>query len=478
MDINIRSVIYINGIIVCCLSAIMLIPIFFDLIFAMGNCVKIFLPSILVGIFLGGLMIFSCRTKRPPPFSGKDIFLLVVSMWLITSIVCAFPFYVYSGINLDFVSALFESVSGITTTGATIYQDVEILPKALNLWRFILHFIGGVGIVAIGVIILPIMKIGGMQLFTTENSDKSQKFLPRASQMIGFFVGVYIILITIFMVLLKICGMNLFDSVCHSISAISTGGFSTKNIGIDWFKSSRIQFVMSIGMFVGGITFLEIVKLFKNGLKAFMQNEQIRGYFILVASAIFFPIILQAVVAKSGISLGGVSSHVFVVISAITTTGLEFSNNYMPSELILILLAIIGGCSGSTSGGIKIFRIQILYSILKNHIKKIIKPFDVTMPKYQNKKIDNSLVISIASFIMTLFTVFCLSEIVIEVFSNNPIHDCSYSTLSCLFNLGCGSNFSGYQSLSKVVLIIDMIIGRLEFIPFIIVISRGFWKNL
>ena len=477
MGINFRSVIFINGIVVCGLALAMAVPMLFDLFWYSGKCVGIFAPSILASIFLGGLMVFSCRSTGKFAFTRQDTFLLVVTLWLGTSIICAFPFYVYSGVNLRFMSALFESVSGITTTGATIYPDVEILPRALNLWRFVLHFIGGVGIVAIGIIVLPVMRIGGMQLFLTENSDKSQRFFPRAAQTIRFFIGVYILLIGIFAICLKASGMELFDSVCHSISAISTGGFSTRNSGIEFFKSSQIELVMSMGMFIGGITFLEIVRCLKNGPKSFFSNQQTLGYFKLVSFMILIPVIVGVISRGDAVSFSGIANHIFQVVSAITTTGVDFSKSYLHSNIVLILLAVIGGCSGSTTGGIKIFRIQILYAILKNHIRKIIRPFDVSIPKYQAKRIDDNLITSVVSFIAVLVSIFVISVIILDFLSGGNSLESAYSTVSCLFNLGYGADFANLPPVSKFVLICDMIIGRLEIIPVVIVLNRIFWKR-
>lgn len=477
MGINSRSIIFINGVVICCIALAMTCPMIMDIIFYAEKCVKVFIPSILSSIFLGGLMIFSCRTHEKLSLTRRDTFLLVVSVWIITSIVCAFPFYIYKGTNIPFLSALFESVSGITTTGATIYQDVEILPRALNLWRFILHFIGGAGIVAIGIIILPIMRVGGMQLFLTENSDTSERFFPRASQTIKVFLGIYIALIGILAVCLKTSGLGIFDSVCHSISAISTGGFSTKNTGIEFFKSSQAELVMSIGMFVGGMAFLEIVRYFRGGTRSFLTNRQIIGYVRLVLIMVTIPIIITAIKNGESISFSGIVNHIFHTISAITTTGLDFSNSYVQSNMVLILLAIVGGCSGSTAGGIKIFRIQVIYAILKNHIRKTIKPFDVSIPKYQGKKIDKNLTASVISFIAILALVFTCSVVLIEIFTAKGGYEAVYATVSCLFNLGYGADFANFPPFAKFILICDMITGRLEIIPVFVILNRIFWKR-
>ncbi len=477
MDFNIKSTIFINGIVICCLAAAMTIPLLLDLILWQGNSANIFLSAIIACVFFGGLMIFSCYSREEISFSKIEIFFLVVSIWCVVSIVASFPFYAYSKIKLPFILALFESVSGITTTGCSVYQNVEVLPRALNLWRFILHFVGGVGIVAIGIFMLPIMRIGGMQLFLTENSDKTQKILPRASQVVGFFIGIYAIFIFIFSILLKLSGMPLFDSVCHAISAISTGGFSTRNSGIMAFQNPKIEIIISIAMFVGGLTFLEIVLSFKYGIKTFWNNAQIKTYIKLCVILTIMPILIALANNKIS-SMKDISSFIFQIISTITTSGLDYQSKYIHPQFAFILLAIIGGCSGSTTSGIKIFRIQILWSVLKNQINKILKPYDISIPKYQNKKIDESLLISIISFFFALAIVFIISVGIVEFTTSKEISECVCSVCSCLFNLGYDFNISEFDKVSQIVFLCDMIIGRLEFVPAIVVLSqiRNFFK--
>ncbi|MDR3224393.1 MAG: hypothetical protein LBT03_02335 [Holosporales bacterium] len=470
---NLKAVAVINGIAICGLAIAMTIPLLFDIVFASGECIRIFVPSILVCIFLGGLAIFSSFTKDVLAFSRNDSFLLVASLWIVISTACSIPFCIYADSKLSFMSAIFESVSGITTTGATIYPDVEILPEALNLWRIILHFIGGVGIVAIGIFVFPLMRIGGMQLFATENSDKSKKFLPRVSQMVGFFIGIYIAMICIFAILLKISGMNLFDSICYSISAISTGGFSTKNSGINWYKNGVIEFVISFAMFVGSFTFLEFARILKNRGKGFLSNQQSIGYLKVVIIMIVVPIIWNIITTNSEMTVKVIADHVFQVMSAISTTGYDCTKNYI-QPIVLISLALIGGCSGSTSGGIKIFRVQIIYALIKHHIQSIINPNNVIVPKYQNKKIENELIASVVSFIALLVIVFIVSSLVIGITSEKDVATCCYAVLSCLFNLGYDVHFTEFSNIPKFMLVLDMITGRLEVIPIIVVLSRRF----
>ena len=448
----------------------------YDFSVNLGRCFSIFAPAILASIFLGGLMILSCHTNEKLSLPKNDLFFLVVSMWICTAIVCAFPFYVYPGIKLKFMSALFEAVSGITTTGVTVYQDVEILPKALNLWRFILHFIGGVGIVAIGIVVLPIMRVGGMQLFQTENSDKSQKFFPRASQTIRFFIGLYLLLIGIFVLCFRFAGMSLFDAVCHGISVISTGGFSTRNAGLNFFSSDNIKIIASIGMLVGGFTFLEIAQCFQNGIKTFLLNKQTAGYLKLITLFVIFPIIFTTIIDNEHATFHEIVAHVFSTISAITTTGLDLTNNFMPSNLILIILAIIGGCSGSTTGGIKIFRIQILLIIFTNYIRKLLCPYDVSVPKYQKQRVSNELSSSVISYLVALVLIFLFSTLLLEMYLNIGIAETACVVSSCLFNWGIAISNVQLSALAKLILILDMFAGRLEVVPLFVIFFRCFKK--
>jgi trk system potassium uptake protein TrkH len=321
------------------------------------------------------------------------------------------------------------------------------------------------------------MRIGGMQLFLTENSDKSQKFLPKSSQIVGFFLGIYIAVIIIFAILLRSAGMGVFDSVCHSVAAISTGGFSTKNVGIDWFDNNQIKLIMSLAMFIGGMTFLEVVKCCKNRGRGFLKTRQTNGYFKIVICTTLVPIIMYTIFKNSTISTKEITDHIFQVISAITTTGYDYHQHCMVPQILLMILAIVGGCSGSTAGGIKIFRIQMIGSILKHHAYNLVKPHSINIPKYRGQKIDESLVISVTSLVVLSIIVFVVSVCALEMVSKIGIMNCSYYVFSCLFNLGCEIDFYSASNIVKFILMCDMITGRLEIIPVIVVLSRIFWKK-
>lgn len=472
----------------CGLGIALLIPMVYDLISNSGGCLRFFLPSVVICVFIGINIILSCRGESITSLSKSDTFFIVVCFWVVVSLFSAFPFYFYDGYPIDFISSLFEATSGITTTGASVYDDVERLPNAIVLWRFILHFIGGVGIVAIGIIALPTMRIGGMQLFSLENSDKSAKLLPRSSQIASFFLIVYVFFIGIFAALLNLAGMNGFDSICHSISAIATGGFSTKNNGIIFYESRTIELIIIFAMFIGGITFLEIVRLIKYGYKNFQINQQIKLYLKLTLFVPIVIIVCSFIGNEESISWNTAIDYFFEFISSFTTTGLTLSEDMVFSpffKIICIIISMFGACSGSTSGGIKLFRLQILLAIVKNNIVRLIKPMNISIHKYQGQKIDDNIIISVVSFFCLLIITFVLSVFFICLFSNLNCEESLSIVCSSLFNTGISLkffitdskiSFSDMNYITQSILILDMIIGRLEVIPIFIVISKTFWK--
>jgi trk system potassium uptake protein TrkH len=386
-------------------------------------------------------------------------------MWIITSISGAFPFYFYHGTELTFIQALFESTSGLTTTGVTIYQNVESLPPPIHLWRFILHFIGGIGVVAIGIITLPIMRVGGMQLFSMENSDRSSKIFPRTSHIAWAIACIYCATTIIFALILRMSGMTSFDAICHSVSAISTGGFSTKNAGIASFHCANIPLILALEMLIGGLSFVEIIRCFKYGPKAFLKNQQTSCYIKIILIAIILPIIIAFFTRQESISTDAIASHIFNTISSITTTGFNTSDKYITSSILFFLLALVGGCSGSTTGGLKIFRLQILYNILKH---QIIQQRDSTHHKalkYQGQVISETLIRSIVTYFTLSMILFVLSVILLHIFTKMNISNICHIVLSHMFNIGYTPEVTAIKWNARLVLITDMIAGRLEVIP-------------
>jgi trk system potassium uptake protein TrkH len=472
MRVNLRFISFINGVILCGLAISMSIPVCFDILFCNGQCFGVFIPSVLFCLFIGISTILACRdTSEQLKLTQNDSYLLVVSIWVIASVFSAFPFYFYHGTESTFIQALFESTSGLTTTGVTIYSDVESLPLPIHLWRFILHFMGGIGVVAIGIIALPMMRVGGMQLFTIENSDKSNKIFPRTSHVAWTFACIYFITTILFALILRTSGMAPFDALCHSISAISTGGFSTKNAGIAGFSYSGISFILAIEMLLGGLSFTEIIRCFKYGPRSFLKNQQTSCYIKIILISITCPIAIGFFTSHASLSIEAIAKHVFNTISSISTTGFNNHGQYINSNILFFLLALIGGCSGSTTGGIKVFRLQVLYSILKNQITQQHNTTQRMSMKYQGRIIDESLIMSVITYFVLLSALFLLSVVLLHVFTEMNISNICHIVLSHMFNIGYIPEVSSIKWVAKIVLITDMIAGRLEIMPIVMLIG-------
>ena len=481
---NFYAVAFLNGIVLCCLSGALCIPLIYDIIFCNSENIKLFIIAIMICMFCGISTIFAYKSDINS-LSVQDMYLATTCFWIISSFFSAIPFYLYNINNLDFPSALFEATSGITTTGATIYKDVEILPRSLVLWRFILHLIGGAGIVAIALLISPMLRIGGIRLLQTENSDRNKEFALKATQTAAFFVFTYLGIIIAITVCLAVCGINWFDAFCHSISAISTGGFSTKNLGIEFFNNQTAKIILIGAMFIGGLAFADIMYSIKTGFNHFFKEKQTKIYcsIILIVSSI--AIIHQFI--TTSIDTNGVIDAVFDIVSSATTTGLNTTNSYYFSSFLLIItiiLLIIGGCSGSTTGGIKLFRVNVIYSTIKNYILSIIKPFSIQKIKYTNSE-TQPIFISVFVFLSLLIFIFLISILIISISSDYSINIILAAVFSCLFNAGFDISFFTHNTIcfadlnivSKTVLIIDMLLGRLELLPIFIAIASSYKRK-
>ena len=482
MKINIGAVAFLNGVVLCCLAVVMCVPLFYDVAFCASQNIKLFLVAIAVCMFFGLCSVLAYKRKLNA-LSIQDMYLTTTCFWIVVSLFSAIPFYLYNFEKSDFIfaflSAFFESTSGITTTGATIYQDVETLPQSLMLWRFILHLIGGAGIVAIALLVSPMLRVGGLHLFQTENSDKSEKFALRVTQTASFFVFTYFAIIFITTLLLANADLSWFDAFCHSVSAISTGGFSTKNIGVSAFNNKYAELILMFAMLIGGLAFVEIMYSLKKGFKNFFTDNQTKIYVKLILFTVILITLYQIFIGC--FSINSIISIVFDIISSITTAGLNLNNNYHSAPFLLIVMIILlttGGCSGSTTGGIKLFRVRIMYLAIKNYIKPILQPFSVQKNEY-NKITLQPVFMSVFVFLTLLLFTFIFSSIIISLFSNYSLNIIFAAVFSCLFNAGfdiyflTAENiaFCDLNTISQLVLIIDMIMGRLELLPIFIAIT-------
>jgi trk system potassium uptake protein len=436
--------------------------------------------SVITGIFSLILRLISenADTKK---ISNRDGYLAVTLSWITFSIMGALP-YLISGTIPSFINAFFESSSGFTTTGSSILTDVEIMPYSILFWRSFTHWIGGIGIIVLVVIILPTLRVSGYQLFSLESSLK-EKIQPK-TQAVAYRIGIIYVGLTIAEIILLWMGdMTLFDSICHSFGTIATGGFSTKNNSLQ-FYSSYSQYVVMIFMFLAGVSFLIYYYIGKMNFKKVRQNEELWFYIMvaLVAGALATVILL----VHSGRSFEvAFREGYFQVISIMTCTGFASADYHfwpMAGLLLIFVMMFSGGSTGSTSGGIKMARHLIVLKNIKSVFVRLNHPNALAPIKLNGKVVSESTNNSILSFVILYLFLFLIGTVIVVATGVDPVTSAS-SVATCMAGIGPGlgqvgpmSNFAHMPEVSKVVLSLLMIIGRLEIITVFTIFSRSFWK--
>ncbi len=479
---NIKPIALVGGTVVCAVGFLLFIPLMTELIYQTENWQSYAVP-ILLYLIVGGSLVITNRNIELK-ISTKEAFIITVLSWVLLAILCAIPF-IYTQLKLSVVDAVFESMSGITTTGATILNNLDDLPKGILIWRALLQWLGGIGIVVIALVILPFLRIGGMQLFHLEGDDPYDKFLPKISSVVKKIVVVYSILTVILASLYFINGMTLFDSIAHSFTTISTGGFSTHNESFGYFESSSILNIAIIFMIIGSIPFLLLAQTTLNNFSLFKDHQVRVLIFILICAITLIYYFAKPYV--EGTSFHQLSTISFNTISIISGTGYVSANfeewgNY--ASVLFLILMFIGGCAGSTTGGLKVFRFQILFKYIHLHLKKMLQPHVVITYKFNGKKVPNSTYESVMTFFFIYIITFAVSALLLS-FSGLDFLTCISAAASAISNVGPGlgevigpeGNYSSLTNYSKFVLIITMFLGRLEMLTVLVLLLPSFWKN-
>ena len=383
----------------------MLAPYYLQIIFKENS--HSFVSASIVTIFLGILFVLA-NLEVEFKLNLRQTFLFSSLAWFMVAIFGSLPFLL-SELDFTFSEAFFESMSGITTTGATIISDLDNSPKSILLWRAIMQWLGGIGIVVMAITILPLLKVGGMQLFKMEGPDSTEKILPRTVEVAAIIISTYLILTFLCSFFYWFFGMSIFDSICHAMTTIATGGFSTHNDSIGFFQNSNIEIVASIFIILGSIPFISYLKFSQGNRKIFFQDVQIKGliYLLIISIAIMFFYLVFINYESNIFDKIRISS--FNVISILSGTGYvtdDFGLWGKFSLIFFLFLMFIGGCAGSTACGIKIFRLQMLLIFLKNQIRKLISPNSVIITKYNNQKISDNFINSVIIFIFTFYLFF------------------------------------------------------------------------
>ena len=479
---NYKTVFFTLGVLQIILGISMIIPIVIQIIY--GELDSSFIGAGIITIIFG-ILFFLANLDHDKKLNLQQAFLLTSLSWLSIAIFGSLPF-VFSSLQLSITDSLFESMSGITTTGSTIIINLNDSPKGILLWRALLQWLGGIGIIVMAITLMPIMNVGGMQLFKISSNDASEKILPKSKEIALSLILIYFGLTFICSIFYKIFGMNYFDSITHAMTTIATGGFSNYNESIGYFNSATIEITAIIFIILGSIPFIAYIKFLNGNKRIFISDSQIRTFIKIIIVSIIILFFYLAFQNKnfSEINLRSIS---FNVVSILTGTGYvtqQFDNWGSFSLIFFLILMFIGGCAGSTACGIKIFRVQILYLFLVNQLKKIIYPRGIFFIKYDGNNVDDKFMSSIISFIYLYIIIFFFITALLSLSGLDFVTSISAAATS-ISNVGPGlgtiigpnGNFSQLPDFSKWVLSFGMILGRLELFAILVLFLPSFWQK-
>ena len=477
-----QPVLYVIGYLLSALSIILCIPAGVDAFYG-DNQWQSFTFASLISLFFGIILILANKSDDLS-INLKQAFLLTTLSWVFIAIFGSLPF-IFSDLELSFTDALFESMSGITTTGSTVLSGLDNLPHGILIWRSLLQWLGGIGIVVIAIAFLPILKVGGMQLFHSESSDSSQKVLPRAGQIASIIGIIYASLTILCALLLWLFGMPTFDSIAHSMTTLATGGFSTSDMSIAKYNNVNIEFIICIFMILGSLPFVLYLQTLRGNVSAIFKDNQVQLFILLIVTSVL--IVTFWKYQNTASFFNNFRSSFFNTISIFTGTGYTTQNFNNWGSFIIILflfLMLVGGCAGSTTCGIKIFRLQILYQTAKIQMFKLLNPHGVSVAKYNKIPVSESITSSVMGYFFMFIVSYVLITLILSFLGNDFLTSLSGAATS-LANVGPGlgnvigpsKTFAGLSDITKWVLIVGMLTGRLELLSVIIILTPSFWRN-
>ncbi len=444
-----------------------------------------FVGASFITIFIGILFILA-NLEKQFKLNLQQTFLFSALAWLMIAAFGSLPFLL-SPISFTISEAFFESMSGITTTGATVITDLESTPKSILLWRAIMQWLGGIGIIVMAITILPLLKVGGMQLFKMEGPLSAEKILPRTLEVATILIVTYFSLTFLCAFFYWFFGMTIFDSVAHSMTTLATGGFSTHNKSIGFFSNSNIEIVASIFIILGSIPFITYLKFIKGNKKIFKEDVQIKGFINILIISIIIMVTYLFIINNEMNFFENLRISFFNVISILSGTGYvtdDFGLWGNFSLIFFLFLMFIGGCAGSTACGIKIFRLQMLLIFLKNQLVKLISPNSVIFIKYNNQKISDDFIKSVITFIFSFLFIFLIIALLLSITGLDFLTAIS-GAASAISNVGPGlgdvigpnGNYKNIPDISKWILAFGMLLGRLELFAVLVLFFPSFWRN-
>lgn len=481
----VRPALYISSYFVVVLSLAMVIPMLMDLYDGVDSWQVFAMSS--VGVFSVGILGVLALREPLPAFTPRFGFLLTSTLWLVSVFAAAVPFWL-SDLEVTPGAAFFEAMSGLTTTGATVLSELDTTPRSYLLWRSMLQFVGGIGIIAIGLFLFPFLRIGGMQMFRTENSDRSDKALPRIAQVTRALCFIYVFFTALCALVFVALGMSGFDAINHAMTTVATGGFSTHNLSFGFFaeKDTRILWAAVVFMLLGSLPFVLYVEFLVRGRFQLHRDWQVRAFLVGI-SVVIVSLTIWLEYYREIPYLEAITHATFNVVSVITTTGYASSDYGVWGPFafgVFFILTFIGGCSGSTTGGIKVYRFIIVFQALRRAFARLVYPSGVQPLRFGDRIIEQDVYDSVIIYFVAFFLIFGLTILALSL-ANQDFVTALTGAQTALTNVGPGlgekigpsGNFGSLGEFELWLLSFVMLLGRLEIMTVLILFTPVFWRD-
>jgi len=482
--IDFRPVLFVVGVIATTFGPLLLACALADLGASHADW-QVFVLSAVLVMGLGGLLATANWSPGPLSLSLRQGFLLTVLSWVVLSFVGAVPF-AFSTLGVSFVDAMFESVSGLTTTGSTVLTGLDAMPPGILLWRALLHWVGGVGIIATSILLLPFLRVSGMQLFRMESSDTGEKATARMGVMLRQILLLYVAATALSTLLLMFTGIAPFDAVTHAMAAISTGGLSTHDSSVGFFKNKGAEVVLVVTMFVGALTFPVLLQALRGRPQLLWRDAQIR-FFVRMLLVLILVVATWRMIASDTPPLAALWSTTFNIVSVVTTTGFV-SDDYTSwgplPEMVFFFALMAGGCTGSTSGGVKAFRLYILLKAVRAQVLTRLQPHRIVRLTYDDRVVEDEVLRSVSAFVFVFLITIALAAAGLAATGLDFVSSLSGAAQAVAntgpglgFVIGPAGNYAAVPDAAKWVLSAAMILGRLEIVVVLVVLTPAFWRR-
>ena len=479
---DLRPVGYVIGLLVAVLGIAMILPMFVDIADGNGHW-PVFAESAIITVVVGGVLSMSCANSVREGLTIQQTFLLTTGVWLALPIFGALPFFL-GATEARFVDAFFEAMSGLTTTGSTVFSGLETLPRGLLLWRGILQWLGGIGIIVVAMVFLPELRVGGMQIFRTEGFDTMGKILPRATEIASRISVIYVTLSLICALAYISAGMGAFDAVVHAMTTIATGGFANYDASFAAF-AAPVSYVACVFMILAALPFVRFVQLSAGTARPLLRDTQIHVFLVTA-------LVIAALITGWNLMNANASGEEALRLALFNSVSLMTGTGYANADYgqwgsfavaVLFFTGLIGGCAGSTACSIKIFRYQLLFASIKAQLQKTRSPHGVFTPRYAGRPVGEDVLNSVMSFFMFFTVTLGLLSVLLAMTGLDFVTSLS-GAATALANVGPGfgdqigpaGNFAGLNDTAKWLLAAAMLIGRLELMAVYVIFTVGFWR--